>query len=240
MKSFSIDGKLVETRLLMRHDDGGWGGYSYAWLADQSDALLLASSSEQRIGRQSWSFPSRGQCLLCHNDAAGASLGPELAQLDREFVYESTRRLSNQLQTFDHIGLFSAPLGNGPRAVYPDPQGVAPLDERARAYLHTNCAICHRPDGGGIVDMDLRFSTPLQQTRTCNVDPAESDLGVAGAKRLVPGAPEQSLLSIRPHATAVGRMPPLGSSLVDDAGVAVIDDWIASLSSCPDAPAPLP
>jgi len=59
---------------------------------------------------------------------------------------------------------------------------------------------------------------------------------VAGAKRLVPGAPEQSLLSIRPHAIAVGRMPPLASSVVDDAGVAVIDDWIASLSSCPDAP----
>jgi uncharacterized repeat protein (TIGR03806 family) len=233
MKTFRVGGKPVETRLLMRHDDGAWAGYSYEWLDDQSDALLLSSSKEKRLGGQTWHYPSRGQCLLCHNAAAGHSLGLELGQLDGDFVYVATKRVSNQLETLDHIGMFSARLG--PRAVvaYPDPQGTAPIDQRARAYLHANCSICHRPDGLGIVDMDLRISRSLAETHTCNVEPTEGDLGVAGARRLVPGVPERSMLSIRPHAAAVGRMPPLATSVIDDDGVAVIDDWIESLKGCP-------
>jgi hypothetical protein len=31
MKSFRIGGKLIETRLFLRHADGGWAGYSYEW-----------------------------------------------------------------------------------------------------------------------------------------------------------------------------------------------------------------
>jgi len=232
MKTFLLRGRLVETRLLVRHDDGGWAGYSYAWLDDQSDALLLSSSREQRIGDQTWYYPARGECLLCHNQAAGWSLGLELGQLDGDLRYSATGRVANQLTTLEHIGLFSAPLGALPGA-YPDPGGNAPVEERARAYLHANCSICHRPDGPGIVDMDLRFSTPLADTHTCDVDPTEGDLGVAGAARLVPGAPARSLLSIRPHSVALGRMPPLATHVVDDAGLAVIDDWITLMPYCP-------
>jgi len=232
MKSFRLGGKLVETRLLMRHDDGGWAGYSYEWLDDGSDAVLLTSSKQKQVGDASWYFPSRAECLLCHNDAAGGTLGLELGQLDGDFVYASTGRISNQLQTLEHIDLLSAPLGARAAAPYPDPLGGAPLGTRARAYLHANCAMCHRPDGVGIVDMDLRFSRPLAVTHICNVPPSESDLGVAGALRLVPGAPARSLVSLRPHATAAGRMPPLATAVVDDVGLAVVDAWITALDGC--------
>jgi hypothetical protein len=30
MKEFSIEGRKIETRLLVRHDDGDWAGYAYA------------------------------------------------------------------------------------------------------------------------------------------------------------------------------------------------------------------
>ncbi|MDB4964710.1 MAG: hypothetical protein JWN44_399 [Myxococcales bacterium] len=240
MKSFRLGGKLVETRLLMRHDDGAWAGYSYEWLDDQSDALLLSSSKQKRVGEQTWYYPARGQCLLCHNKAAGQSLGPELRQLGGDFVYATTGRVADQLETLEHVGMFSAPLPAGPIVAYPDPHGTAPIDQRARAYLHANCSMCHRPDGPGIVDMDLRISSALDETRTCNVEPTEGDLGIAGAKRLVPGAPQRSMLSIRAHAAAVGRMPPLASSVVDDKGVAVIDDWIESLESCREVSATAP
>ena len=131
--------------------------------------------------------------------------------------------------------MFSSPLGPRPSAAYADPEGTAPVAERARAYLHANCAMCHRPNGPGIVDMDLRISRSLAATHTCNVAPTEGDLGVPGAQRLVPGAPGRSLISIRAHSTLLGRMPPLASSVVDDAGVTVIDDWIAGLGGCPPA-----
>jgi hypothetical protein len=36
MKHFRINNRLIEIRLLMRHTDGGWGGYSYKWNALQT------------------------------------------------------------------------------------------------------------------------------------------------------------------------------------------------------------
>src|SRR5450432_1378272 len=41
MKTFSVGGRKVETRLLMRHADGAWAGYSYEWNDGETDATLL-------------------------------------------------------------------------------------------------------------------------------------------------------------------------------------------------------
>jgi uncharacterized repeat protein (TIGR03806 family) len=232
MKTFRLGGRPVETRLFIRHDDGGWAGYSYEWLDDLSDAVLLPSSKEKPVGAQTWTYPARGQCLLCHNQAAGPSLGTELAQLDHDFVYPTTQRRANQLDTLEYIGMFSAPIERARGVVYPNPFGAAPLGERARAYLHANCSTCHRPGATGIVDMDLRFSTLLEKTGTCGVPATEGTFGVAGAERLVPGAPKLSLISLRPHWTSANRMPPLATSVVDKRGVVLIDEWIRSLRSC--------
>ena len=81
--------------------------------------------------------------------------------------------------------------------------------------------------------MDLRFGTAFVDTMSCNVVPEAGDLGVAGGKLIVPGAPDMSILSLRPHSPAANRMPPLASSVVDEPGVKVLDDWITSLAACP-------
>src|SRR5581483_5520627 len=153
------------------------------------------SSKTKSLGTQSWTFPSRSDCTRCHAEAAGYTLGPELGQLDGDFLYPSTNRISNQLHTLEHIGMLSAPLAVPVDEIvaYPDPFGTAPVDERARAYLHANCSQCHRPNGNGGGDIDLRFATPLSATKTCNVDAQRGDLGVAGAKLLVPGDPTRSI-----------------------------------------------
>ncbi|HSO38101.1 MAG TPA: PQQ-dependent sugar dehydrogenase, partial [Labilithrix sp.] len=236
VKNFSVGGKRIETRLFTRHEDGGWAGYTFEWLDDQSDAVFLKSSKSKAVGSQTWAFPSRSDCVACHSEAAGRALGPELGQLNGEFVYPSTNRLSNQLKTLDHIGMFDKPLGKpvDQLIAYPDPQGSAgTLEQRARAYLHSNCANCHQPKGGGRGNLDLRFGTSLKDTKSCNVDNEAGDLGVAGGKLLVPGSPQTSLLSVRPHSPAANRMPPLASSVVDDKGVKVLDDWIRSITACP-------
>ena len=236
MKEFSLGGKRIETRLLMRHDDGGWAGYTYEWLDDESDAVLLPSSKAKTVGSQQWYYPSRSDCTRCHSDAADHTLGPELGQLNGDFVYPSTNRVSNQLHTLEHIGMFGAPLGKPVDQIvaYPDPYGSAPADQRARAYVHSNCSMCHRPNGNGGGDLDLRFATAFADMKICNVDPQRGDLGIAGAKLLVPSAPEKSIVSVRPHALpGANRMPPLASSLVDDKGVSAIDDWIRGVTACP-------
>ena len=235
LKTFTVAGKRIETRMFTRHDDGGWAGYTFEWLADESDALFLKSSKSKPLGGQTWAYPSRSDCVSCHSDAAGRSLGLELGQLNGEFVYPTTNRLSNQLKTLDHIGMFDKPLGKpvDQLIAFPDPQGTGgTLELRARAYLHSNCSNCHRPQGGGRGNMDLRFGTSLKDTKSCNVDNEAGNLG-AVTKLLVPGKPEASLLSVRTHSPAANRMPPLASSVVDDKGVKVLDDWIRSITACP-------
>jgi uncharacterized repeat protein (TIGR03806 family) len=235
MKTFALAGKPLETRLFMRHKDGGWAGYTYEWNEAGSDAALLPAGKVKDLGAGSaWGYPSRTQCLQCHSQAAGGTIGLETAQLNRDAVYPATNRLSNQLTTLDHIGMLTTPLTT-PVAELPrlsDPAGTDSLEQRARAYLHANCAHCHRPMGGGQGTMDLRSSVLFKDTKTCNAANTQGD--VEGATKLiVPGAPEQSVLSRRVHANDAKRMPPVAVNVIDPAGAKLIDDWIASLTACP-------
>lgn len=52
MKQFRRGNRLIETRLLMRHPDGGWGGYSYEWNAQQTDATLVRGGAQRVIDGQ--------------------------------------------------------------------------------------------------------------------------------------------------------------------------------------------
>jgi len=131
--------------------------------------------------------------------------------------------------------MFAAPL-NPPAAqqpALPDPFGTAgSLAERARAYLHTNCAGCHRPNGSTPSPMDLRWNTALAATNACNVVPQAGDLGVAGARIIAPGDPDASVLLLRMDRRDAQGMPPVASHLVDAAGVQLVRDWIAALGGC--------
>lgn len=225
VKHFSRAGTPIETRLLVRHDDGEWAGYSYAWDADGRDATLLAGGETRTIAGQPWIFPARDECLFCHSDAAGRTLGLELAQLDRDI--DGT----DQLAHFTELGI----LPDHP-AVTPLPAltSDAPPGDRARAYLHANCSQCHRPDApSGRANIDLRVGTPLAEVGICNADPRAGDLDLADARLLVPGDPTRSILSARMHTLGSTRMPGLASAIVDEPGVTLIDEWISSLADCP-------
>jgi glucose/arabinose dehydrogenase len=191
MKHFRIGARLIETRLLMRHPDGVWGGYTYEWNSQQTDATRVQGGAVRDLGGgQQWIFPGESQCLQCHTSAAGRSLGLETAQLNRTFTYASTGRNAEQITTLNAINTLSPPITADP-ATLPalvDPADTAEsLGNRARSYLHTNCSQCHRPGGPTPSSMDLRFTTAL---------------------------------------------PPLGSNRVDTAGVALISEWINSLTGC--------
>ncbi len=233
MKTFSIGDLRVETRLFMRHPDGTWAGYSYEWDDAQTDAVLLEDGKQKAVRGQTWTFPSRAQCMQCHNAPAGSVLGLQVAQLNGDLLYPGNT-VANQLETLAHIGvreeLPDAPDGL-PRLA--QPAGSAPLAERARAYLHANCASCHRPGGLGLGAADLRFDVSLEDAGVCNTPPEVDDMGVVGARLLVPGDPARSLLSLRMHDRGPFQMPPLASALVDPDGTALVDDWIRSLPRCP-------
>lgn len=236
-KSFRVGGKLVETRLIVRHQDGGYAGYTYEWDTDGKDATLLPSNKKKALENgQQWYYPSRAECITCHTGAAGRTLGLEIGQLNADFVYTATNRISNQLATLDHIGIFDAPLPGtvDTLEVFPDPTSEeGTIESRARAYLHANCSFCHRPNSNGGGPMDLRYSIPLDTAQACDVDPSNGDIGVSGAKIIAPGNPALSLLSVRPKTLGAKRMPPLASEIVDDKGTSALDAWISSLTACP-------
>lgn len=81
--------------------------------------------------------------------------------------------------------------------------------------------------------MDLRFSTALAATKTCDVPPSRGTMGIANARLLAPGDPNASLLVRRPRALDVWRMPPLASHLVDVPGTDLLAAWITSRVACP-------
>jgi len=233
MKNFSLGGQLVETRLFMRHDDGSWAGYTYEWDAGQSDATRVIGGKTVQVAGQSWEFPSEAQCLQCHTQAAGRTLGLEIGQLNGDFGYP-TGRTANQLVTLNAIGTLTPEIDQDPEdlAVIPDPFGAAPLGQRARAYLHTNCANCHRPGGGAQSNMDLRYATALAATNSCDVAPALGDLGLTDARIIAPGSAARSVVVARMDRTGDDAMPPLSRHSIDTQGVALISEWIDSLAGC--------
>ncbi len=235
VKNFRLNGALVETRLLMRHPDGIWAGYTYEWDPLETEATRVQGGKTVDIGGQFYIFPSEGECMACHTNAAGFSLGPETAQLNRDFTYPTTGRTANQLATLDHIIMFSSPLpdvpANLPQLTDPEDTGAS-LDDRARAYLHTNCSQCHRPGGPTPSGMDFRYTTTLSNTNACDAIPQSGDLGLVNARIIAPGDASRSVLVERIGRRDSQGMPPLGSSLPDTNGIALITVWVNGLQNC--------
>ncbi len=242
VKEFSHNGSPFETRLLVRHDDGAWAGYTYEWNAALTDATLVPPEGLAKTidGQLNWFYPSQAQCMQCHSEAAGRALGPETAQLNGDMLYPSGIT-SNQLETLEHIGMFANSLGGLPQdlpALVDVNDTSATLTDRSRSYLHSNCANCHRPNGPGQGPMDFRFQTEFGDMGACNVDPGLGDLGVPGAKLITPGSAASSVISLRMNTRGADQMPPLGTELVHGDGTAAIDAWINSLEACPATEGP--
>jgi hypothetical protein len=82
------------------------------------------------------------------------------------------------------------------------------------------------------VNIDLRFTTALSATQTCNVPPTAGDLGISHAQLVAPGEPARSVLLARMKVRGQYQMPPLGSHLADQKSVDLITTWIDELDAC--------
>ncbi len=229
--------RRLETRLLIRTVNG-WQGFTYRWNDDQNDALLLSGRAFENITvalldggtrEQVYEYPSRTDCLTCHNDSAGFALGAKARQLNGDFAYPAA--IDNQLRSWNNIALFTSDIGDPEQyGVFPAvADSAASLDARARAYLSINCASCHQPGGPTPVSLDLSFGTPLVDTGALDTAPSAGDLGLASARIIAPGDRARSVLWERMRRLDGDRMPPVGSHVVDELGVALIGDWIDTL-----------
>lgn len=225
--------RRLETRVLL-HTASGWRGWTFRWNDQQTDADLVDAAGDDvtfsvtdaaGTRQQTWHFPSRAECLTCHTQAAGRVLGVTARQLNRPFDYPL--RTSNQLLTWNHIGLFTTDVGDPAQyAALADPRSSSgSLDDRARSYLDTNCSHCHRPAGPTPVDLDLRFAVPSSALRAFGVPSVVPIPGGPGT-RITTGSANASDLWLRIGRRDAFGMPPLGSSLVDVHAVELLGSWI--------------
>ncbi len=256
--------KHVETQLL-HYDGRQWHAYSYAWNDSQDDAELVPASGAEHpymVGdatakdgarRQNWHYASRTQCMTCHNVWCDYALAFNAPQLDRMAKLTPEGPERNQLQAFRELGLLHEPHVEPPpkrkpnQPPPPPPEKIAltnpydaagNLNERARSYLHVNCSQCHRFGGGGTALIDVRKEQHREELKAIDQRPLLGDFGLEGARLICTGDPARSVLLYRTSKLGRGRMPHIGSELVDVDGVRMLEQWIQSLGAPPkDEPA---
>jgi uncharacterized repeat protein (TIGR03806 family) len=235
--------RRLETRILVRGLDGRVYGATYRWREDQRDAELLSDGRDEDITvtaadgttrTQRWTYPSRTDCLTCHNRTAGGLLGITTRQLNRPGADGA-----NQLAAWNALGLFDPPIPPGHLADLPRlpayDDDTVPVVERVRSYLDANCSHCHRPGAMAFTSYDARSETPLERQNLLYVRPV-NDYGIDRVRYVKPNDPWRSMLLVRLLKTDSMRMPPLGRNVVDERTVALFRTWITSMEGPPALP----
>jgi uncharacterized repeat protein (TIGR03806 family) len=231
--------RTIETRLLV-HEADRWHSYIYRWNDEQTEATRLKAGADVLVpytdaagqaAEQLYIVPDENTCGNCHErDDVLVLLGVTTAQMNVEV--ERDGELVSQLEWLVEQGAIAEVGEPGTLEAYPDPAGDAGLEERARAYLHGNCAHCHRPGGGGGTSglKLMAWETDPAELGECKV-PAAAGPGTGGfSYAIVPGHPEESIMVHRMASTDPEiKMPELPSLLADDFGVDLISEWIAAM-----------
>jgi uncharacterized repeat protein (TIGR03806 family) len=230
--------EVLETRLLVRQEHG-WDALPYVWRGD--DAVLTIAGTLTRLqiafedGRRAglpYIVPTRNECAACHaTDHSSGELqpiGPRARHMNRGYLGSGDNQLRAMAEKGRLTGLPS--LAEVPQSA--DPAGSAPVAERARAYLDSNCGHCHNPRGAADTS-GLLLDAGTGSTRALGIckPPIAAGQGTGGrAYSIVPGAPEDSILVFRMATDDPGsRMPELGRSLIHSEGVALVSEWIEQL-----------
>jgi uncharacterized repeat protein (TIGR03806 family) len=233
--------RLIETRLLI-HTDQGWRGLPYVWNEEQTEARLRIAGSEQpcrwidadgQERENHYLVPNTNQCMACHeNRKVMRPIGTTARNLNRSYDYGEGPE--NQLAHLTELRkLTGAPRPEqAPRLAVWNDLASGSLEERARAWLESNCAHCHNPDGPARTSgLDLTATQEDLFKRGFWKPPVAAGRGSGGRSfGIVPGRPDESILLYRIESRQPGvMMPEQGRRLTDREGTALVRAWIASL-----------
>ena len=225
----------LETRLLI-HKTDGWAAFPYVWNDDGTEAVYAPAGKQVELSFTdpagmpltfTYAVPNKNQCKTCHQSGHDVlPIGPKARNLNHDGPAGV-----NQLADWRERGMLDGVPAHPPTV--PDAWDTTlPLQARARAYLDINCAHCHKADGSASNSglwLDWTIESPVKFG--LGKHPTAAGRGSGGRLLVIePGHPEQSILSFRMASDEPGiAMPELGRSLVDDNGLALINEWIASL-----------
>lgn len=233
--------RLLETRILYKQADG-WATYPYVWNEEQTEAYYDVAG---QITSVEWThtdgkkrairyvIPNKNQCKQCHElNGDIVPIGPTARSLNKDFAYAGGTR--NQLEYWAAQGKLT---GFGGTASAPEPvvwnnPATGSTARRARAYLDVNCGHCHR-SGGQAATSGLFLNITETDSVKLGINKPPVAAGRASADNLYsvdPGHPEKSILIYRLKSLDPGiMMPEMGRKTVDEEGVKLLEEWIASL-----------
>ena len=142
IKSFAVEEKegdpasrkWVETRFMTKQG-GEWFGYSYLWNDAGTDATLVDAKGLDREftirtptgdRKQTWHYPSRAECMVCHTRAANFVLGLCEPQLNK----------GDQLARFEKLGVLKANIESGAPREWADAKKLKGKDADEFVKLH--------------------------------------------------------------------------------------------------------
>ena len=254
-KDFSRDGKLIETRLLMK--TGGladWYMMAFLWKDDYSDAVAVPMGQMNAMATQH-DVPPQEACTGCHGTMWDNALGFTALMLSHNLPD------SLNLQQIDQMGwLTKSPAAAG----YALPGTQAEKD--AFGYLHANCGMCHNSQSkiyktkvgldlwthldelSDVTKLKAYLSTvcdqwpaganPATTISSCEAGHATGtnmDTDISKLKRITPKDKANSglydLMSLRGTGMAdmMKQMPPIGTEVADTDGLAKLETLINGL-----------
>ena len=206
-------GKKWQSNIIVVGATGVNRGAAYRWNEAGTDATLVREPATAQTDNGPWIFPAPSEAIPIPGYAPGFP-----------------------------VDLTPANLANGPLDAVIDGAAAkktvaltdetAPLEDRVRSFLDVNCAACHRPGGIGRGFYDARLSTPLGSQQLIGGPLMSGNLGIDGAKAVIPGDPERSMLWIRlrrPPGDPM-RMPPACASRETPPVLPLLERWIKGLA----------
>ncbi len=246
-KEFAFAGRPVETRMLDLGADGEWRFTTYLWQDDGRDAVRVPASGFPRgveVGAgQRHIIPGEADCRACHEGRSTPVLGFSALQLSVDRDPNAPHAETPPADAVDLQSLIARKLlrrfpvalqAQPPRIDAPTPKGRA-----AMGYLHANCGTCHNLDGP-LTAVGLWLAQDVARNDSADVAlqtlTAKGKFSIpgqsGGSHRLVPGSPRMSAVAFRMSSRdPFVRMPPLGTTVIDEAGLSLIESWIEELGA---------
>jgi uncharacterized repeat protein (TIGR03806 family) len=205
--------KIIETRLLVK-TNGIWKVGDYMWNDAQNEAFLITSGYNKIVNWidekgsanvLTYHIPNNIECRACHNaDNAVMPIGPKTQNLN--FAVKRSNVTQNQLAYLHNQGVLNAVNPTNFAAIPNYKDTTLSLEKRARAYLDINCAHCHN-EKGSAAELGYKFgyAVSLQESK------------ISDGKATIISNFQR------------GKMPKIGTTVIDKEGVELMKKYIESL-----------
>lgn len=226
VKTFKLEGRLIETRVLLHRADG-WVALPYQWNREQTEARLALAGARLDLTTPqgvaiSYAIPNKNQCKECHQQKdAVTPIGPKARNLSAVW-----------LESFYKAGKLEAVPKVTARVPFWEDRAKLAAAPVARGWLDSNCAHCHNPVGSASNSgLDLRWEQGDPVKFGVLKRPVAAGRGSGGLEfDVMPGHPDKSIMLYRMGSLEGGiSMPEVGRSSLDPDGMAAVTRWIGEM-----------